>query len=88
MLHLLLVIYFCLYNVPFSVQDICTYCKCVHGQYADEPIWIDVGKKNEISVLGHSCGRPVEYTWKVVTGSGGMLSKKQKYVLTSFKIFL
>ncbi|XP_011205690.2 uncharacterized protein LOC105227850 [Bactrocera dorsalis] len=69
----LLVIYFCLSRVPFSLQDICTYCKCVHGQYADEPIWIDVGKKNEIAVLGHSCGRPVVYTWKAVTGTGATL---------------
>ncbi|XP_053954194.1 uncharacterized protein LOC128860600 [Anastrepha ludens] len=56
-------------NLPLSLQDICTYCKCVHGQYADKPIWIDVGKRNEISVIGHSCGRPVVYTWKVVTGT-------------------
>ncbi|CAD7005365.1 unnamed protein product [Ceratitis capitata] len=53
-------------------QDLCTYCKCVHGQYPDEPIWIDVSKRTEIAVLGHSCGRQVTYTWKAVGGSGGM----------------
>ncbi|XP_014095865.2 uncharacterized protein [Bactrocera oleae] len=74
MSRLLLVIYFCLSNLPFSLQDICTYCKCAHGQYADEPIWIDMGKKYEISVLGHSCGRPVEYTWKAVSGTGEILA--------------
>lgn len=64
----------CLWLISISMtrQDLCTYCKCVHGQYPDEPIWIDVSKRTEIAVLGHSCGRQVTYTWKAVGGSGGM----------------
>ncbi|XP_028899467.1 uncharacterized protein LOC105210590 [Zeugodacus cucurbitae] len=91
MSRLLLVLYLCLSIVPYSLQDICTYCKCVHGQYADEPIWIDVGKKNVISVLGHSCGEPVEYTWKAVTGTGKVISdfgktKVPRYIWLPFTV--
>ncbi|XP_012155711.3 uncharacterized protein LOC101461725 [Ceratitis capitata] len=65
----------CLWLISISMtrQDLCTYCKCVHGQYPDEPIWIDVSKRTEIAVLGHSCGRQVTYTWKAVGGSGEIL---------------
>ncbi|XP_036327566.1 uncharacterized protein LOC118740176 [Rhagoletis pomonella] len=70
--YFILALYVC--KLPFSLQDLCTFCKCVHGQYADAPIWIDVGKRNEIAVQGHSCARPVTYTWKVVSGSGEIIT--------------